>query len=385
MNIDITTLLVCAGAVVAVAGVSFILSTALRRNERHGRLWSIAFIAGILETVSAVVWGLSPSGWWASAVSNGALVLALAFMWAGCREYNGRRAFAWIAVTAGVVVAGAGLAEGPQGGYWAGAEVLFVAVAVFGALAGIETVRGNLRRNVDARVLTFVFFGVGIYYFFRLIVFVAAGETSEAFTVYFGTQTTTLAAIVLVIVAAIAMTAVQPDDESRTRDSASSTRARSIPGVTDAAQFENQANDWLSRARRDKYSLVLLTMSVDGIEHITSAFGREFGAQTIYTVGRIACEHSPAAAIVGQTGEDRFMILTTAPSVGSPIAIAERLQTALVETPVDAAKGIRAIATFGIATTVDVGFELTALATAAASALKTAQAGDKPGAIALAG
>ena len=47
MHIDTLTLLIAAGAVVAVSGVSFILNTVLRRNERYGRIWSIAFIARV--------------------------------------------------------------------------------------------------------------------------------------------------------------------------------------------------------------------------------------------------------------------------------------------------------------------------------------------------
>ena len=105
MQIDTTTLLIAAGAVVAVAGVSFILSTALRRNERFGRIWSIAFIAGILETISEIVAGTSPAGWWAGSVANGALVLAIGLMWAGCRAYNGLRSLAWVAIVTSNVVA----------------------------------------------------------------------------------------------------------------------------------------------------------------------------------------------------------------------------------------------------------------------------------------
>ena len=384
MQIDTTTLLIAAGAVVAVAGVSFILSTALRRNERFGRIWSIAFIAGILETISEIVAGTSPAGWWAGSVANGALVLAIGLMWAGCRAYNGLRSLAWVAIVTSNVVAIAGLIQGPAGGYWTGAGPLFISIIAFGALAGYETARGNLRRNVDARALTIVFWVVSIYYLFRFIAFIAAGPESEVFRLYFGTETTTFAAIILVIVAAIAMTAIQPVSTSRNRNAAPAARGRTIPGVVDDDQFENQAADWLVRARRDKESLVLLAMSVDGLEHINSAFGREFGEQTIYAVGRTACENSPSAALIAHTGGGRFVILTSAPAIGSAASVAEKLQTALVETPVDAAKGIRALATYGIATTDDLGYDLIGLTTAATTALLDAQADSQPGAIRLA-
>jgi len=387
MTIDTPTLLLVAGLVVAVSGVTFILSTALYRIDRYARIWSIAFIAGMLETISTVVWVLSPGGWWAGSVGNGALVLAIGLMWAGCREFNGRKAFSAIPIVASNVVAVAGLVEGPDGGYWAGAEASFAGVVAFAVLAAVETLRGDLRRTMAARVLTFVFAIVAIYYFARAIIFMVRGQSDAVFTVYFGTATTTFVAIVLVIVAAISMTAIQPAHSSRLRDSpagAASDGGSSIPGVIGQAQFTELATDWLARAQRDREALVLISLAVDDLEHINSAFGREFGDQAIYVVGRIACESAPSAALVAYTGGGSFTILTSAPPFGSPVSIAERLQTALVETPIDAEKGIRAVAPCGVVTTDSAGYALHSLVTAARTALGSAGASGRPGAIVLA-
>jgi len=383
MIIDIQTLLIASGVVVAVSGVSFILSTALRRSEAYGRTWSIAFVAGILETIAYIVWAASPSAWWGIAVGNASLVLALGLMWSGCRQFNERGSLFWVPLLGSAAVGVACLIQGPSGGAWAGAAAMFAGIVVFSALAGLETVTGNLRRALDARVLTIVFWVVAIYYFLRLAVFLAAGDSSEIFTTYFGTVTTTVIAIVLVIVAAISMTAIQPPSDRTTTRSGGGSRNLRIEGVSDLEHFEQEMRDWLVRSRRDREALVLLALSVDGLTHINSAFGRPFGDQTIRTVGRIACEFSPAAALIAHSGGGRFLILTTAPTVGSPVAIAERLQTAFVETPVDAVQGIRAIATFGLACTDDVGYDLTEMALAADSALQVAKA-TKPGTITLA-
>jgi len=379
MIIDTQTLLVAAGAVVAISAICFILSTALRRNEPYGRTWSTAFIAGILETVAAIVVAAVPGGWWGGAIGNGAVVLAIGLMWAGCRQFNGRRSFAWVPLVASILVAAAGLIEGPEGGYWAGAIELFVGVVIFAVLAGAETIRGNMRTAIDARVLTIVFWIVALYYAIRCVVFIVAGESSDVFTQYFGTVTTTFLAIILVIVAAISMTAIQPPG-GRQRDVAAGSRGLVIEGVSGPETFEAQMRDWLVRSRRDHESLALLSLSVEGLNHITSAFGREFADQTIRTVGRIACEYSPAAALVAHSGRGRFLVLTIVPAVGTDVAVAERLQTALVETPVDAVQGVRAIATIGVATTDDVGYDYTELVLAAGGALREASE-TKPGSI----
>lgn len=384
MTIDTTTLLVVTGLVVAVAGVTFILSTALRRNERFGRIWSIAFVAGMLETISTVVWAVSPEGWWAGPVGNGTLVLAIGLMWAGCREYNRRTALTFVPVIAGAIVAAAGLVQGPDAGYWSAAVFSFAGIIVFAVLAAVETMRGALRHSIDARVLTVVFSVVAAYYFVRTVILVLAGESDPVFTAYFGTPTTTFVAIALVIVAAISMTALQPPDAPRFQDSAVGGRDREIPGVITAAQFSVQASDWLGRARRDKAPLVLLTLSVDGLAHINSAFGREFGDQAIYTVGRIACENAPSAALVAYGGGGRFTILASAPQYASAASVAERMQTALVETPLDTTRGIRAVAPCGITTTETTGYDLDKLVEAATAALAAAASSDRPGAIVVA-
>ena len=381
MVIDILTLLVAAGAVVAIAGVSFILNTVLRRNDAYGRIWSIAFISGILETIAYLVWATSETAWWAAAVGNGALVASLGFMWSGARSYNGRvRTYQWVTGLASVLAIGSALIEGPDGTDWAGAEVMFIAIVAFSALAGVESVRGVLKSSVNGRVLSIVFWVVSLYYLIRLIVLVATGETSVAFTQYFGTVTTTFIAIVLVIVAAISMSVLQPADSTREHGSGRRTGTLVIPGVVSVDQFEQQATDWIARSRRDHEPLVVLELAVDNLDHIVTAFGRDLGDDTIRTVGRIACEKTPAATLVGYLGGERFLILTTSPSFGSPAEIAERLQTALVETPVNNDQGVRATATFGVATTEDVGYTLEGLEKVARVAMRAAQV-DGPGTV----
>ena len=49
MNLDLNTLLIVNGLVVVLCGVSFVLNTALRRNDPVGRLWSIAFVMGAVS------------------------------------------------------------------------------------------------------------------------------------------------------------------------------------------------------------------------------------------------------------------------------------------------------------------------------------------------
>jgi diguanylate cyclase (GGDEF)-like protein len=296
-------------------------------------------------------------------------------MWAGCRAFNGRqRPLVPIALVGGVVVTGITLLSGPDGGDWAGAWALYIAVVVFTGLAGYESVRGSLLRSVNGRVLAIVFFAVAIYYALRLGVYLIAGETSIGFTVYFGTITTTFIAIVLVIVAAISMSVLQPPRIAAADRDGRRSSDQVIDGVPSLEHFEQQARDWLLRAKRDREPLVLLAVVVDNFDDITTAFGRELGEEALTLVGRMACENTPSAALVGYVSDERFLILTTPPTFGSPVDIAERLQTSLVETAVDAEQGVRATATFGLVTTDNLGYSLADLEYAARTAMRAAQA-----------
>jgi diguanylate cyclase (GGDEF)-like protein len=384
MVIDIQTLLLANGVVVAIAGFSFILNTVLRGSDDVGRTWSIAFISGILTGLSYTVSSAVPSAWWAVAAGNGALVLSIGAMWSGARQFNDRKGLLWVPVGVGMLVALAALVRGPSGGEWAGAVEMFVAAGALSILAGAETLRGRLIRTSNARALTVVFWGLGVYYVLRTIVIIYDSPTGDVFTRYWGTATTTIVTIVFVILASISMSVLTATRRSRAEAFLPGSGEPAIPGVLNKKQFEQAARDWLARARRDHDALVLVYLDVANLDHMNTAFGRTYGDQAIFAVGRVAAEHSPSAAIIGHSGGKRFAILTTMPPVGNAVAVAERIHTALVESPIDPVEGIRAIATCGLGLTETDGYDFGDLQRATLRALERAsEAG--PGTILVAG
>jgi diguanylate cyclase (GGDEF)-like protein len=262
----------------------------------------------------------------------------------------------------------AALVEGPAGGDWAGAAVTFIALCIFAGLAGIEVLRGRLRRNPNAKILPVVFFGTSLYYAVRSIVFIVDGPDGVIFHDYVGTPVTAFMTITLLIVATISMTVLTT---AGTTAAPAGTRASSLelPGVLDLTEFEQHARNWLIRARRDRDDLVLVMMDVANLEHMNTAFGRDYGDEAIRATARIALDSLPSAALIGYHHGKRFAILTTAPRVGDAVIVAERLHTALVETPIDPVEGIRAVATCGIATTQGTGYDFAALRSASLRAL----------------
>ncbi len=71
VTFDLASVLVMTALVVNVSGILFIVETLLRRDEGAGRVWALAFLAGMLTTLSYIVWVQSPGAWWAVAVGNG--------------------------------------------------------------------------------------------------------------------------------------------------------------------------------------------------------------------------------------------------------------------------------------------------------------------------
>jgi len=368
--LDTQTLLYASGLVVATAGIAFVLNTILRRDSVSSRLWSLGFISGMLATIAYAVWGYTPDLWWIVSIGNGALSFAIAAMWSGFRTYNRRSSLLWVAGLGAVVVGLAVLIEGPDGGSWAGAPAMFVAIGTYAALASAETLRGLLRRSINARILTVVFGAVALYYVVRTVVFLVFGETSQEFLQGFGTATTTLINIVYLTLAAISLSVLQWENAG---SAPGRSRADDGSAVVGRTKFAGLASDWLRRAECNGDPLVLVLLEVDNLEHINIALGNDFGDKVIRSVERVTSESVPTASLVSAQSTTRFAVLTAPPAIGQERAIAERIHTALAEAPVDAAEGIRAIATFGVASTKTSGYSFAALMAAAVVGLKQAE------------
>jgi diguanylate cyclase (GGDEF)-like protein len=371
VTIDTQTMLLIQGAVVAVCSVSFMLHV-LSRNSRTGRTWTIAYISGILSGLAHAIWGFTDNSWWAVGIGNAAFVLTMAALWVGCRQFNNRPSLLWVALAATGVTALAALLEGPAGGDWAGAAITFVMLASFAALSGIETLRGLLRRNHSGRVLPVVFFGTALFYGVRTVIFLVDGPDGVIFQDYVGTPVAAFVTIVLVILATISMTVLNAGASSVASVTHAGDSPSDLPGVLGMAAFEQHARNWLVRARRERDDLVLVTMDVANLEHMNTAFGRDYGDEAIRSVARICLEYLPSAALVGYGHGKRFTILTTAPGVGDASIVAERLHTALVETPIDPVEGIRAVATCGLSTTRESGYDFAVLRSSSLRAVSEA-------------
>lgn len=369
MNIDLYSIQLATSAVVIVAGVMFILDTFLRRPDLAGRVWSASFMAGILASFSYAIWIALPDGWWAVAAGNAALVLSGALLWTGARVYNGRRSLAWVSIAGAVAAAVAVLAEGPDGGAWAGSPLMFALVGGFAAAGAVESMRAPMRLNWTARGLTAMFVVVGLFYAARLAVFIASGPDSMVFQVFLGTEASAFVIIALVIVTVVSMVILQSERVPRVGERTGVVDAYTADGVLCPAAFRTVVEDWLERANFHDEQLVLASVSLDEREAIDTAFGRSAGTQLVSEFVAGVRRYSTPNAAIGEASTGELLIVAPFARMEEARRNGLAIQSGLRDRAIEQAMGLRISVSIGLAGTDAHGYdydELVGAATAAA-------------------
>ncbi|ARJ06147.1 diguanylate cyclase [Humibacter sp. BT305] len=374
MKVDLASVLLVSGLVIVLCGLIFVLNTAMRRNDPSGRVWSLGFISGMLSAICYSMWAVAPEQWWINAIANATYLLSIAAIWSGSRLFNGRhRSLLWIAFAAAALELVLTALEGPNG-IWAGSIPLFTGVAAFAVLTGLETLRSRMRRNLNARVL-----GIGMLFFAlftlaRLVLFIAAGPDSPTFQTYFGTPVATIVTVILVVLGTVAVSVMQAERSGARALGDVTVGVYSTVGVLSASSFMQQWADQVERAAFNRDRLAMVAMDVDNLPQMNTAFGRNFGDTAIRSVAQMIRHHTPTTALLGHPGAGRFVIVmvTTAASDAERLAI--RLQTALVDEPIDPERSLRATASFGVVDTDMFGYSLPVLRKALDEATEKARA-----------
>lgn len=379
MNLDITTVAAVSGFIVIICGVTFILNTTLRRNDRVGRIWSVAFVAAILETLAYTIEGLQPAAWWAIAVGNGSFVLAIGMLWSGYRAANERRSLYGVPLAVGTAVSAAVLVRGAEGGIWAGAVEMFVATAAFAGLGFVETLRGWLGRSLNARILGISSLVMAVYYTVRTALFVTVGVHDRVFEVGFSPTTATLVDLGLVVVGTFTLSILQRERFRRPGLNAPSDSE--ADGLLAPDQFRVLAEGWLRRAVRDRATLALVLVELANIDEINLAFGRIVGDNAIRLMGRLTLDGAPAAALVGRLSRRRFAILLQMEGEEDARLVADRINSDALNSPLDDADRFRPATYIGITSTRAAGSRYEDLLETAEAVLELAVDSTRPGTV----
>ncbi len=304
MTLDLASVLVMTTLVVNTCGTLFIVETLLRRDEGAGRIWALGFLAGMLTTLAYMMWSQDDGAWWAVAVGNAAFVAGTGCMWLGCRRFNHRR-MDWASALVAIGVLAAGLSvvvAGEDGGDWAGALWMFVALIVFAGAGAVECLRGDLRESRTAWVLGAVLGFQSLFYVSRTTAFLTSGPESPLFEGAFGTIPTSFVTVVLTIVAVVVTSVLRAS-----RAPMRGYRRRTGPivvrdGVLDHDLFDDALTGLCERASLRQELVGVIAVRVEDLDQISTAFGSEVARAVTETWRTGVRRHAPSNALVAEDG-----------------------------------------------------------------------------------
>lgn len=331
LSLDVTTMSVATALVVIVGGAMFLLDTVVHAGSAAARVWSAGFLSGILAVLCYLVWAMVDDGWIATAIGNAAFVTTTGCMWLGCRTYNVRRMrWAACAVTAtAVATLVAVIAAGPGGGDWAGAEIMFIALAVFAGFGAVESHRSPLGDRFLALGLTGVLTVQCAFYVARTAVFVLHGPESPFFHQWFGTVTTSIMTIALTIVAVVTVSVLRATERNVPGREPENVLLVGQDGFLTAQSFESVLGDLLQRASLGGGPLAVIALRIDELPRIATAFGPLL-ARDIEDRWRAGVHAgAPLAAILGESRSGSLLLGLPEVAEGAARRLARRLSQRL--------------------------------------------------------
>jgi hypothetical protein len=359
MSLDLFSVLVITALVVNVSGVLFILETLLRRDDGAGRVWSVAFLAGMLTTLAYSVWAGPGDAWWAVAIGNAAFVAGTGCMWLGCRRFNGRR-MTWPSLLVGLAVATSGAAVailGPEAGDWAGALWMFVALMGFAAAGCVECLRGELRRSRTAWVLAMVLGLQSLFYVARTIAFVAVGPHDPLFEAWFGTISTSFLTVTLTIVAVV-VTSVVRATRSPVRGQVRSDEATAgSEGILDARSFLHMLAALCARAQPRGQLVAVTAVHIEDLDQMSTAFGSEVAGSVREAWRAGVRRHAPTNAAVAEDGQAGLVMCVAVASAQEARRQAEEVYRGVFDRLGKVGGGVIPVVGVGFALSDDTGYE----------------------------
>jgi hypothetical protein len=360
---DMYSVLVVTALVVNVSGIVFIVETLLRRDEGAGRIWTLAFLAGMLTTLAYLIWTQSPHAWWAVAAGNGAFVAATGCMWLGCRRFNGRRMlWACLLVTAGVGGAAVSAAvEGGSGDPWAGALWMFVPLLGFAAVGAVECYRGALRESRTAWVLGVVLAVQALYYVSRTTAFVTSGPDSPLFQNAFGTVQTSFLTVVLTIVAVVVASVLRAGRAPMRGYLSAAPSEPSGDGILADDAFPAAFTALVGRAQPKAELVGVIAVRIADLDEISTAFGSEVARDVSETWRAGVRRWAPSDALVGDDAAAGMLVGAIMGSARQAESRGGDIYRGLIDALGEVAGGVIPVVGVGIALSSTVGYDVAEL------------------------
>ena len=373
MTLDLATLSLATAVVVIVSGVLYLVETLVQPASPAARIWTVSFLSGTLTSFAYLVWALGLEGAWiATSIGNAAFVLAVGCLWLGCRRFNDHsvRGPGLLVGTAAAAAGGAALLAGPDGGDWAGAAVMFLAIAVLAGCGTVESRRGVLGRQSIAIAVTVVLGLVTLYYAGRVAVFVAMGAGSDLFQNWFGTRNTSVLTIVLTVAAVVAMSVLRATESTLRGRGDQTTLELSADGLLDPRSFEAMLASATSRSERSGERFAVIALRIDELPRIATAFGTHEAAELVGAWRASVREAAPLLSMIGEEGPAGLMVAVPVTSASDARSMAIRLHQRVIDDLSSTGAAVTPVVGAGVALTDTVGHVASALIDASNAAAR---------------
>lgn len=359
MTLDLATMSLATAVVIVTAGVLFLIETLNRRPSASARLWTAAFLAGTMTTISYLVWSFQPDGMWvAVAVGNGCFILGMGFLWLGCRRFNDHSVRMPGMIVGATALAGvvAVLLAGPEGGDWAGAPIMFAGIAAFTGLGAFESRRGVLGRQSVVAAVSLVLGATAVYYVARLVVFGLLGSESEMFQQWFGTTNTSILSIVFTMAAVIAISVLRATETTLRGRGQANTLELTTDGLLDPRSFEAMLAVVAARGERSGGRLAVISLRMEELSRIATAFGVAEAAALTHTWRVSLRAAAPLLALVGEDGPNGLLVALAVTSPSDARTVAARLHQRVLDDLASAGHPVTPVIGVGVALTDTVGY-----------------------------
>lgn len=243
-------------------------------------------------------------------IGNTLGVLGVCGVWAAARSLCDASVAWWQLALAPAVVMVASFLDDPAHDVWTGGPFYLAGMAIGLGLAARQLFRllGQLRDSptgprFEVSALAVVSAVVSVFYLLRAVVFVAVGPDGDLFKVAFGSQTTTLLTMVLLVVATFSMSElshVQVTSELREQATHDG-----LTGTLNRNEFLRRTDEVFERGA----SGVVMVADLDGFKALNDGFGHHAGDHALRRFADICRAVVGERGLVGRLGGDEFAVL----------------------------------------------------------------------------
>lgn len=293
---------VVTAVVVMVCAIIFLADTVAYATSLAARVWALGFMAAILSVLSYAAWQFLPGAWIPAAVGNAAFVATVGCMWAGARVYNNGQLAppGFVVGLASGATLVATLMAGPDGGPWAGTNVMSAALVVVATLGAFESRRRLLGTTAPSYGLTGALGLLSGYFIARTWVFGVHGPESDVFREWFDAAPSSVVTIILAISVAMSLSVLRANERVRTSPLPQVDLSPGRDGFLDQESFERVMGGQMQRADQRGERLAVVALQISDLSQIRLAFGNR-AAQDVARRWRAGLQAAaPLSAFLGQ-------------------------------------------------------------------------------------